>query len=128
MIIFVILSMSKGGCWISDTNIGAWPLSYMKTRGGGEGVGTTPYSGWIILCSLLTKPQKILWWRRVHIRIVIVTIFQGSGTILNRRALNRVDLSIIGLLGIKGIMRSKLSGHQKERTLWIRLRRIENRY
>lgn len=46
-------------------------------------------------------------------KIVIVAIFQGSGTILNRRALNRVDLSIIGLLGIKGIMRSKLSGHQK---------------
>ena len=52
MIILVILILSKGGCWISVTNIGAWPLSYMKTRGGGEGVGTTPYSGWIILCSL----------------------------------------------------------------------------
>ena len=111
MIILVILIMSKGGCWISVTNIGAWPLSYMKTRGGG--VGTTPYSDWIILCSLLTELQKILWLRRVHIRIVFVAIFQGSGTILNRRALNRVDLSIIGLLGIKGIMWSKLSGHQK---------------
>ena len=103
MIILVILILSKGGCWISVTNIGAWPLSYMKTRGGGEGLDN----------SLLTEPQKILWWRRVHIRIVIVAIFQGSGTILNRRALNRVDLSIIGLLGIKGIMKSKLSGHQK---------------
>ena len=37
MIILVILILSKGGCWISVTNIGAWPLSYMKTRGGGEG-------------------------------------------------------------------------------------------
>ena len=112
MIILVILILSKGGCWISVTNIGAWPLSYMKTRGGGGGRGGN-HPIFRLDNSLLTEPQKILWWRRVHIRIVIVAIFQGSGTILNRRALNRVDLSIIGLLGIKGIMKSKLSGHQK---------------